>query len=1270
MPRSSSKRQRKQKNKISLAVKQFQRPINVPEDALVAEEDGIGTFEEGPNALILPGKRQGGGQKSAEPETEAPAVKLSKSQKRKLKKIEEDKEKKRRRAGLLKSLAESALDSVQLRALHSVTGRGQKETKKQRLARKRAQREAGLAVSSDEEEEAANAGSDTDDLGFTSSSEEEEETEAERVARLKRLAARGPPRPLFASKPEPQESEAGAGTAPAPVPVALSEALQRSRASLGLDGSRSDEEEDGPRPIKPSVPAAVLPKPRVVSIQRPAAIQEVREKLPILGMEQEIMELVAEHDVLVLSGETGCGKTTQVPQFLLEGGYGCARFPERAGAVAITQPRRIGAIATATRVAEELDSALGTVVGYQVRHDKAVGHDTALKFMTDGILLRELQHDFLLGRYSVVLVDEAHERSLNTDILLGKAARGLLVEDFLENQRLFSRPPPLITVPARQFPVTVHFSRRTEMVDYVKAAQRKVAQIHRMLPPGGILVFLTGQAEVRRLCRSLASALRPKRQESKGADAADDDGGAEEAIEGAFGGDAAEAAGADDYFSEEDDEEYADDFDASDDEEETVEVMDGAGFTPEQIAAAEAAFEERLGIRLASVRGEDPEPGGEGREKQDVEPSKDGSTAPAATTPEPAPVHILPLYALLSSEAQARVFDPPPPGARLIVVATNVAETSLTIPGIRYVVDAGRAKRRVLESSSTGMARYEVGWVSQASAAQRAGRAGRTGPGHCYRLFSSAVFNDAFAPHAAPEILGVPQESVVLALKAMGVARVANFPFPTPPERAALASAVRTLALLGALDPGSEALTPAGAGMAALPINPRHAKLILYATRAALEAARSGEGKEGGRSARSQASDSFGLLMSSIDAALSLAAVLSVESPFLAAGTETAAEEKDPADESDADPEDAAAQAEAQKEEARRRREAQAALRDETSDALSALRALCAFLAHGRSAAWAAGAALHARHLEEGVALRAQLARLVARSDAFSPRPRPGTTPRRPRRCAPRWRRWPSATWSATRARPRSRARRGCCCAARCWPAGRTASRGASARPSTWPPRRPTRRARGARSGTRRRSWTSPCFCTRPRPCTAPRRAFLSTWTWCARPSGPTCPGSRPWRPTGSPRPPARVCRLGDPLPAPPPFYSPRVDAVLAWHETTFGRHDWPLPRVTRPHPALATRCAAFAAALLQGAAEPALEALAAGLVVDPGQLSRPEAQAHPRVSNLLFALERAGVDSRAALEAALGRDPRFLGPELRALYRPAYADRVAAALAGVTAAR
>lgn len=369
---------------------------------------------------------------------------------------------------------------------------------------------------------------------------------------------------------------------------------------------------------------------------------------------------------------------------------------------------------------------------------------------------------------------------------------------------------------------------------------------------------------------------------------------------------------------------------------------------------------------------------------------------------------------MLPAAGQAEVFRPAPPGHRLVIVATNVAETSLTIPGeasmgscrimwgllckafgqgmgrmhgvesrlprrlgssssrppgllrtsspppthptspplshpqslspprspgIRYVVDAGRAKQRVLESTASGMARYEVGWVSQASAAQRAGRAGRTGPGHAYRLFSSAVFNDAFPAHAAPEILGSPQESVVLSLKSMGVARVHNFPFPTPPEPSALRAAVAVLTTLGALRAGDEELTPLGRAMAALPVNPRHARMLLHAA------------SEGGRAA--------GLL----DAGVALAAALSVESPFLQLAA--------PGGGDDATAAAAAAAA------AETRRKAQAALRDQDSDGLSALRALCAYLAHGRDAGWAAGAGLHARHLEEAVALRAQLARVL-----------------------------------------------------------------------------------------------------------------------------------------------------------------------------------------------------------------------------------------------------------------------------------------------------
>ncbi|GLI67100.1 hypothetical protein VaNZ11_011305, partial [Volvox africanus] len=311
---------------------------------------------------------------------------------------------------------------------------------------------------------------------------------------------------------------------------------------------------------------------RVVHVTRPAAIAEARMGLPISGMEADIMEAVFAHDVVVLAGETGCGKTTQVPQFLLEAGYGCRDFPERAGTVGITQPRRVAAVSTAERVAEELGCGIGEMVGYQVRYDRAVGAATRLKFMTDGILLRELQMDFLLSGYSVIIVDEAHERALNTDLLLGMlsrvvpmrrrmwrerqeaVARGerpvgppvyplkliimsatLRTSDFTENKRLFATPPPVINVPARQYPVTVHFSRRTEMVDYVSAAFRKVTRIHAELPPGGILIFLTGQREVNQLCKKLKSHYSARR--GRAAAMPGGGGGGGRGVDGAGGGD-------------------------------------------------------------------------------------------------------------------------------------------------------------------------------------------------------------------------------------------------------------------------------------------------------------------------------------------------------------------------------------------------------------------------------------------------------------------------------------------------------------------------------------------------------------------------------------------------------------------------------------------------------------------------------------------------------------------------------------------------------------
>ncbi|KAJ2762346.1 putative ATP-dependent RNA helicase DHR1, partial [Coemansia nantahalensis] len=191
----------------------------------------------------------------------------------------------------------------------------------------------------------------------------------------------------------------------------------------------------------------------------------------------------------------------------------------------------------------------------------------------------------------------------------------------------------------------------------------------------------------------------------------------------------------------------------------------------------------------------------------------------------PMPLHILPLYSMLPSDQQLRVFAPPPPGSRLCVVATNVAETSITIPGIRYVVDAGLVKEKTYDAQ-TQVQSFEVGWTSQASANQRMGRAGRTGPGHCYRLFSSAVFNDQFAQFSEPEVLRMPIEGVVLQMKAMNLDNVANFPFPTPPRRDALSKAERLLTWLGALDDKGRA-TDLGRLMSVFPVAPRFAKMLI-----------------------------------------------------------------------------------------------------------------------------------------------------------------------------------------------------------------------------------------------------------------------------------------------------------------------------------------------------------------------------------------------------------------------------------------------------------
>lgn len=520
-----------------------------------------------------------------------------------------------------------------------------------------------------------------------------------------------------------------------------------------------------------------------VSVERPSSIQDVRLKLPVVAEEQKIMEAIHNNNLVVVYGATGSGKTTQVPQFLYEAGYGTKGSPNP-GMIGVTQPRRVAAVSMAKRVGDELADH-GKRVAYQIRFEGTASSDTAIKFMTDGVLLREVAQDIALRKYSAIVIDEAHERSVNTDILIGMLSRvvklreemasedssiqplkliimsaTLRITDFTENKTLFSTPPPVLQAEGRQYPVTTHFARKTHH-DYVEEAFRKISKGHRKLPPGGMLVFLTGQNEITHLSKKLKEAFK---------------------IGSTTTGPQVRISGKDAPIEAEDID-FGDTMDTSTDD--YVDDDDD-----------EVTF----------------------NDDEDFDIGEEADTGPLK-------MHILPLYSLLPTKEQLRVFEPPPDGSRLIVLATNVAETSLTIPGIRYVFDCGRSKERKYDKT-TGVQSFEVGWISKASASQRAGRAGRTGPGHCYRFYSSAVYERDFEEFAEPEILRMPIEGVVLQLKSMNLQHVVNFPFPTPPDRQSLASSEKLLTYLSAISPSGQ-ITPTGSTMSIFPLSPRFARILL-----------------------------------------------------------------------------------------------------------------------------------------------------------------------------------------------------------------------------------------------------------------------------------------------------------------------------------------------------------------------------------------------------------------------------------------------------------
>ncbi|XP_077015676.1 putative ATP-dependent RNA helicase DHX37 isoform X2 [Tamandua tetradactyla] len=737
------------------------------------------------NVLVLPGKRPK--KAKAPPLSKKEKKPLTKKEKKTLQKILEQKGKKSQRAEMLKKLSEVQVSEAEMKLFYTTSKLGTGE--RMYCTKRRPEEVAAQGQERINSLGGAHRKRHRQPSGEESESSEESEAEAESA---------GP-------------AEAGVGTAGTPLLPAPPEARGESPVPSGRPSTaRAPVTRPTPWAAAPTL-ARPLAKPAVfVPVDRSPEIQEERLKLPILSEEQVIMEAVAEHPVVIVCGETGSGKTTQVPQFLYEAGYS-----SEDSIIGVTEPRRVAAMAMSQRVAKEMNLSQ-RVISYQIRYEGNVTEDTRIKFMTDGVLLKEIQKDFLLLKYKVVVIDEAHERSVYTDILIGLLSRivrlrakknlplkllvmsaTLRVEDFTQNPRLFARPPPVIKVGSRQFPVTVHFNKRTPLEDYSGECFRKVCKIHRMLPAGGILVFLTGQAEVHALCRRLRRAFPHARHQPP--EKEDQQDSAEEMRR--FKKSRAKTKKTLPQINLD-----------------SYSVLP-AGEGDEDREAELDDEEEALGSDL------DLDLGDEGMDEGDQPDSS-------------LPLHVLPLYSLLAPEKQAQVFRPPPEGTRLCVVATNVAETSLTIPGIKYVVDCGKVKKRFYDRV-TGVSSFRVTWVSQASADQRAGRAGRTEPGHCYRLYSSAVFGD-FEQFPPPEITRRPVEDLILQMKALNIEKVINFPFPTPPSVESLIAAEELLISLGALQapPKTERMkqlqtsrvscpiTPLGRTMATFPVAPRYAKML------------------------------------------------------------------------------------------------------------------------------------------------------------------------------------------------------------------------------------------------------------------------------------------------------------------------------------------------------------------------------------------------------------------------------------------------------------
>ncbi|KAL5223763.1 hypothetical protein ABZP36_010402 [Zizania latifolia] len=486
--------------------------------------------------------------------------------------------------------------------------------------------------------------------------------------------------------------------------------------------------------------SGVSPQKQQHNARRRQLIRQQRKSLPIASVEKRLVEEVRKNDTLIVVGETGSGKTTQLPQFLYDAG-----FCQDGKVIGITQPRRVAAVTVAKRVAEECNDQLGKKVGYSIRFDDSTSNATRIKYMTDGLLLREALLDPLLSKYSVIVVDEAHERTVHTDVLLGLLKKvqhsrsvyanknGKILPDTQDHSQYFTLKSPqgiktdplkliimsasldakcfsdyfggakAVHIEGRQYPVDILYTYQPES-DYLDATLVTIFQIHLEEGPGDILAFLTGQEEIESLERLIQERVRQ-------------------------------------------------------------------------------------------------------------------------LPPQSSKIWTTPIYSSLPSEQQMNAFNPVPSGTRKVVLATNIAETSVTIPGIKYVIDPGMVKARAY-NPVTGMESLIIIPVSKAQALQRSGRAGREGPGKCYRLFQESEF-DKLVDSTVPEIKRCNLANVVLQLKALGIDDIIGFDFMEKPSRTAILKSLEQLILLGALTDDYKLSDPIGRQMARLPLDPMYSKALI-----------------------------------------------------------------------------------------------------------------------------------------------------------------------------------------------------------------------------------------------------------------------------------------------------------------------------------------------------------------------------------------------------------------------------------------------------------